>query len=42
MRDLCTEASKYGDGTIPALVHPKKVVVIVNPAANKRSAQKAV
>lgn len=40
MRVYCEEAAKYGDITINAQADPKRVLVILNPAANKKSAEK--
>lgn len=38
MRTYCQEAMRYGDQPIAATTDPKTVTVILNPAANKRSA----
>lgn len=40
MREYCTEASKYGDTKVDAGAGLHKVIVLLNPAANKRSAEK--
>lgn len=39
MRDYCTEAKKYGEIKAPVTTKLKKVLVILNPAANKRNAE---
>jgi acylglycerol kinase len=39
MRDYCTEAKKYGEIKTPVTAKLKKVLVILNPAANKRNAE---
>lgn len=39
MRDYCTEAKKYGEVKVPNNAKLKKVLVILNPAANKRNAE---
>jgi len=39
MREYCTEASKYGDQLLPLPHEPKRIVVILNQAANKKSAK---
>lgn len=39
MREYCTEAKKYGDAKLPANGRLKKVLVVINPAANRRSAE---
>jgi acylglycerol kinase len=39
MRSYCEEARKYGDVTGGVNSNLKKVVVILNPAANKRNAE---
>lgn len=39
MREYCTEAKKYGDVRAPIGAVMKKVLVILNPAANKRKAE---
>lgn len=40
MRDYCTEASKYGDQPYPVAVPLKKIIILINPSANQRSAKK--
>lgn len=42
MRKYCTEATAYGNVTISVHAKPTNVLVVLNPTANKRSAQKAV
>lgn len=42
MRSYCEEAVRYGDVSIIAQAKPKRILVILNPAANKRSAEKTV
>lgn len=42
MRCYCEEAAQYGDVTQDALVPPKRILVILNPTANKRSAEETV
>lgn len=39
MREYCTEARKYGDMKAPITATLKKVLVVLNPAANKRKAE---
>ncbi|GAB0097024.1 acylglycerol kinase, mitochondrial [Sergentomyia squamirostris] len=39
MRDYCLEASKYGQVTMPVTDPPREILVLLNPAANKRSAE---
>lgn len=39
MREYCTEARKYGDTKAPITATLKKVLVVLNPAANKRKAE---
>ncbi|CAG9801379.1 unnamed protein product [Chironomus riparius] len=39
MRDYCTEAKKYGEMKAPINAKLKKVLIILNPAANKRNAE---
>lgn len=39
MRDYCMEAKKYGDEKLPTNGRLKKVLVVLNPAANKRNAE---
>lgn len=40
MRDYCTEACKYGDQPYPVAVPLKKIIILINPSANQRSAKK--
>ncbi|XP_049834639.1 acylglycerol kinase, mitochondrial [Schistocerca gregaria] len=40
MRDYCLKALEYGALPIPNEYNPKKIVVILNPVANKRKAKK--
>lgn len=41
MRQYCEEAAKYGDVIVDDVtVPPKRILVILNPAANKKSAEK--
>ncbi|XP_055378965.1 acylglycerol kinase, mitochondrial, partial [Condylostylus longicornis] len=40
MRGYCEEALKYGDTIIGPITPPKKLLVLLNPAADKRSAEK--
>lgn len=42
MRKYCEEAVKYGDVTEDVMIPSKRIVVILNPAANKKSAEKTV
>lgn len=42
MREYCAEASKYGDITQPASKQFGKVLVVLNPMADKRSSTKLV
>lgn len=43
MRQYCEEAAKYGDVIVDDVtVPPKRILVILNPAANKKSAEKPV
>lgn len=39
MREICLEAKKHGDTKVPIGSTLKKVVVVLNPAANKRKAE---
>lgn len=39
MREYCTEAKKYGDMTAPVTATMKKVLVVLNPVANRRSCE---
>lgn len=39
MRDYCTEAMKYGDAKMPVNGRLKKVLVVLNPAANRRGCE---
>lgn len=39
MRDYCLEAKKYGEMKAPVSAKLKKVLVVLNPAANKRNAE---
>jgi acylglycerol kinase len=39
MRSYCEEAKKYGDAPAPVTSNLKKVLVLLNPAANKRNAE---
>lgn len=39
MRAYCTEAKKYGDEKVPINGKLKKVLVIINPVANKRNCE---
>lgn len=42
MRTYCEEAEAFGKATEPSAAPLKKVLVILNPTANRRSAQKSV
>lgn len=42
MRNYCSEATQYGNVTEPTSAKLNKVLVILNPMANKRSALKTV
>lgn len=39
LRDYCTEAKKYGDVKVGINAQMKKVLVILNPAANKKQCE---
>lgn len=39
MREFCSEAKKYGDLRAPITATLRKVLVVLNPAANKRKAE---
>ncbi|CAG9765502.1 unnamed protein product [Ceutorhynchus assimilis] len=39
MTAYCAEAARHGHQTIPVTTDPRKVTVILNPSANKRTAQ---
>ncbi|XP_063698579.1 acylglycerol kinase, mitochondrial [Culicoides brevitarsis] len=39
MREYCEEAKIYGDQLLPIPHEPKRVIVILNPAANKKKAK---
>lgn len=39
LRDYCTEARKYGDVKVGINAQMKKVLVILNPAANKKQCE---
>lgn len=41
MRTACSEAVKYGEALLPDGQNNRRVVVILNPTANKRAAEKA-
>lgn len=41
MREICLEAKKYGEARAPINATLKKVLVILNPAANKRKAEES-
>lgn len=42
MREYCAEAATYGDVTQPANKRFEKVLVILNPMADKRSSTETV
>lgn len=42
MRKYCEEAASYGDVGEPVTAKPKKVLVILNPVADKKSASESV
>lgn len=42
MRKYCAEAAEFGNVTEPTETRLKKVLIILNPTANRRSAQKSV
>lgn len=42
MRELCSEAAQHGDVPQPALEKFKKVVVLLNPTADRRSSTQNV
>lgn len=42
MRKYCEEAMAYGDVAEPVTAKQKKVLVILNPVANKKSASESV
>lgn len=39
MKVCCEEAEKYGEVRLPVSESPRSITVILNPAANKRSAK---
>jgi acylglycerol kinase len=39
MRQICLEAKQYGDQRAPVTAKLRKVLVVLNPAANKRSCE---
>lgn len=39
MREYCTEATQYGEQLLPLPQEPKRLIVILNPAANKKKAK---
>lgn len=42
MRQYCAEATVYGDQTIPSNQRFGKILVILNPVADKRSSAETV
>lgn len=42
MRSYCDEAAQYGSLTEPTAARLQNVLIILNPTANRRGAQKAV
>lgn len=42
MRKYCDEAMKYGDVAEPVMAKQKKVLVILNPVADRKSASESV
>lgn len=39
MRDMCNEAKVYGDERAPVTAKLRKVLVVLNPVANKRNCE---
>lgn len=39
MREICLEAKKYGDERVPVTAKMRKVLVVLNPVANKRNCE---